>query len=210
MLKKSQYTIYGPPKAKARPRAARHGDGVRVYNSQKMEMGLDRIEVMQQMRSHGHLQRLREPISVSMRFHMGGANKVQTRRLNGRGKPNKPDIDNLAKYYLDVLNELVYDDDRFITELWCEKIFSDKPKVEIWVNPAGGKMINEHVMTVKNELSLEELNYMVRKANRLGKRDRELIRCFMEEDDEGKHYYFECEGMKPLAKEKVDEDNSNP
>lgn len=200
MLKKTMYTVYGPPKAKARPRAAMHGKTVRVYNGQKNEMAMDRIEIMRQMRSYGHLKRLREPISVSIRFHMGKANKFDRERLKGSPKPTKPDIDNLAKYYLDVMNELVYDDDRYITELWCEKLYSVKPKVEIWVNPIGDKMINEHVMTVKNELSLEDINYMARKANRLGKRERDLVRCFMEEDDEGKHYYFECEGMKPLKK----------
>ena len=57
-------------------------------------------------------------------------------------------------------------------------------------------MINEHAITVKKNLSLEDLNYIIRKANRLGQLDRVLIRVYMQEDDEGKHYYFECEGPK--------------
>jgi len=139
---------------------------------------------------------------------MGGAAKRGTERLNAKPKTTKPDIDNMAKYYLDVMNDLVYDDDRFVTELWCEKLYSVKPKVEIYITPIGGKMINEHVTSTK-ELTIEDLNYMVRKANRLGLRDRQLIRLFMEEDDEGKHYYFECEGLKPPRKESANEDDDS-
>lgn len=206
MLKKTKFVLYGQPKSKQRPRAVRHGVAVRIYNGQAKEMGLDRSEIMRQMRDHGNLQRLREPLSVSLRFHMGGAAKSNLKSYIGRPRMTKPDLDNMAKYYLDVMNDLVYEDDRFISELWCEKVFSEKKKVEIYVSPIGEKMINEHVVTAHDELSIDDLNYMARKANRLGLRDRKLIRCFMEQDDEGKHYYFECEGMKPIkGSESIDE-----
>lgn len=57
-------------------------------------------------------------------------------------------------------------------------------------------MINEHALTAKKDLSIEDLNYMVRKANKLGRSNREIVRVFVQEDDEGKHYYFECEALK--------------
>ena len=57
-------------------------------------------------------------------------------------------------------------------------------------------MINEHALMIKYDITLEDVNYMVRKANRLGLGKRELVRVFMQEDNEGKHYYFECEGVK--------------
>jgi len=207
MLKKTKFILYGKPKSKNRPRAAKYGDSVRIYSDQTKEQAHDKSELMRQMRDLGYLQRLREPISVTMRFHMGKAGRAGTGYLNGQPKPTKPDIDNMAKWYLDVMNDLIFDDDRFVTELWCEKLYSVKPKVELYITPIGDKMINEHVTSTK-ELTIEDLNYMVRKANRLGLRDRQLIRLFMEEDDEGKHYYFECEGLKPPRQDSTDENES--
>lgn len=57
-------------------------------------------------------------------------------------------------------------------------------------------MVNEHAITVRDKIRIEELNYMLRKANLLGIKNRKLSRCFVQEDDEGQHYYFECEAMK--------------
>jgi hypothetical protein len=80
--------------------------------------------------------------------------------------------------------------------MWSEKRYSTNPRVEITIESIGEDMINEHAITVQGEIGLEDLNYMVKKANRLGRTGRELIRVFSQEDNEGKHYYFEVEGMK--------------
>lgn len=208
IAKKTSFVVQGKPKAQSRPRFVpiKRKSGrvdVRVYDERATDKGIDRIQLMQQLRSQGLLRRFSGPIAIEMRFYMPKL-KSYAKRLLNTPFDKKPDIDNLVKYYLDVMNDLIFNDDRQVTELWCEKIYSDTPKVEITITPKGGDMINEHVTTVKTELSLEDLNYMVRKANRLGMKDRQLIRCFMEEDDEGKHYYFECEGMKERASENED------
>lgn len=57
-------------------------------------------------------------------------------------------------------------------------------------------MINEHAITFKGEITIEELGYMVKKANRIGKSGRDLVRVFIQEDEEGKHVYFEVEALK--------------
>jgi Holliday junction resolvase RusA-like endonuclease len=43
----------------------------------------------------------------------------------------KPDIDNLLKFYLDVMNEIVYEDDRQITYASVKKYYNHKPRIEI-------------------------------------------------------------------------------
>ncbi|MFO7745448.1 MAG: hypothetical protein R6V36_08695 [Psychroflexus sp.] len=57
-------------------------------------------------------------------------------------------------------------------------------------------MINEHAITYKDKLSCEDLNYLAKKANKLGKLGREIARVFCQEDDEGMHVYFEVEALK--------------
>lgn len=59
-----------------------------------------------------------------------------------------------------------------------------------------GVMINEHALTFKGEITVEDLIYMVKKAHRIGKSGRDLIRVFVQEDEEGKHVYFEVEALK--------------
>lgn len=55
-------------------------------------------------------------------------------------------------------------------------------------------MIHEHAVTAKDEINIEQLNYLVKKANKLGMNNRMIVNVTMEQDDEGKHYYFLCEG----------------
>jgi len=45
----------------------------------------------------------------------------------------KPDIDNLAKFYLDCCNEIIYSDDQKITKLHMTKIYSQNPRTEIHI-----------------------------------------------------------------------------
>ena len=95
------------------------------------------------------------------------------------------------------MNKLIFEDDSLITELYCVKRYSNTPKTTIRLKEhKAGKMIKEHATTVKGEITMEHLEYMVKKSNRLGLKNREIFRVFMEEDSDGKHIYFECEGMK--------------
>lgn len=62
-------------------------------------------------------------------------------------------------------------------------------------------MIIEHAITVKDHISAQDLDYMVKKANTLGIKNRKIHRVFSNEDEEGKHYYYEVDGMEPLHPE---------
>lgn len=57
-------------------------------------------------------------------------------------------------------------------------------------------MVNEHAITIKDKMSIEDINYIIRKANRLGLRDREVTRVFSRSDEHGAHIYFECDSLK--------------
>ena len=64
-------------------------------------------------------------------------------------------------------------------------------------------MITEHALTVKEEMTASQLEYLVKKANKLGKLGRDVVRVYSQEDGEGKHIYFECEGIKPCSWKEV-------
>ncbi len=188
------------PVAKMRPRFKRLGSKVITFDAQKEQSRTARCLLIQEMAQISHLRLLESSLSVQMTFHTPIPNSwSQKRRKSVLGKPDarRPDCDNYIKFYLDIMNNLIYRDDNQVTELWCEKKYSDRPRVEIFIiEKKEGNMVNEHVITVKENLTLEDLNYMSRKANRLGVSHREIVRVYMEEDDEGKHYYFEVEAMK--------------
>lgn len=56
-------------------------------------------------------------------------------------------------------------------------------------------MIQEHAKTYKDRLTIADLDYMVKKANRLGKNGREVLRIYQQEDADGFHVYFEVTGL---------------
>ena len=59
----------------------------------------------------------------------------QASALRGEIKPTaKPDADNLLKALLDALNELAYDDDRYIYKIDVERIYSDRPRTEVVIS----------------------------------------------------------------------------
>lgn len=52
-------------------------------------------------------------------------------------------------------------------------------------------MLTEHAITYRERVTIQDLDYLVKKANRLGKSGREVVRVYQEEDSEGYHVYFE-------------------
>jgi len=52
-------------------------------------------------------------------------------------------------------------------------------------------MRHEHAITYQGYLGIADLDYIARKANKLGKFGKELIRVHEEKDDEGTHVYFD-------------------
>ena len=126
-----EMTIMGNPITKLRPRFTKVG---RAYDSQKLEKQATRCLIMQEMAKNRQIRRLRDAISIEMTFHTPvpkSWSKKKAMAVLGMPDTRKPDIDNYAKFLLDVMNNLVYDDDSQVTTLWCEKKYSDKPRVEI-------------------------------------------------------------------------------
>lgn len=57
-------------------------------------------------------------------------------------------------------------------------------------------MLHEHAITYQDRLSVADLDYIAKKANKLGRCGREVVRVHEETDSEGTHVYYDVTGMK--------------
>lgn len=163
----------------------------------------------EEMRQNGFKLIQDQPIEMTLINHTAipaSCSKKRLNELDGKFCITRPDIDNYIKFYADVLNGIAYNDDRQIVRLYSEKLYSKNPRVEITITQLGETMINEHAITItpptdpsRHEFSPEQLNYLVKKANRLGLQKRQIYRVFTQEDEEGYHVYFETEALSNKA-----------
>lgn len=56
-------------------------------------------------------------------------------------------------------------------------------------------MLHEHAITYQEKLSIADLEYIIKKSNKLGRAGREVVRVHEECDSEGTHVYFDVTGM---------------
>jgi Holliday junction resolvase RusA-like endonuclease len=127
--------IPGKPIAKKRPRFARRGKFVTTYNDQETEEGKVLWEIRQQRKD----KRFKGPLFIDIWFGMPIPKNTPKKRLQAilDGKEphiKKPDLDNLIKFYLDVMNQEVFEDDKQIYSIWATKGYADNPRTEIRIN----------------------------------------------------------------------------
>lgn len=56
-------------------------------------------------------------------------------------------------------------------------------------------MLHEHALTYNENLSVADLDYLAKKANKLGRAGREVLRVHEEKDADGTHVYFDVTGL---------------
>lgn len=56
-------------------------------------------------------------------------------------------------------------------------------------------MLHEHAITYQGSVSIADLDYLAKKANRLGKVGRSVVNVREESDAEGTHVYFDVIGV---------------
>jgi len=131
------YTVYGEPVGKGRPRFARRGNFVSTYTPQKTKSYEDEIRMMAKA-AMGSTELLETPVTVAIYIRVGipASFSKQKRKdaLAGIIKPTKkPDLDNIAKCFLDSMNEIVYLDDKQVVNLHVTKVYAETPAVEVMV-----------------------------------------------------------------------------
>jgi len=135
------FTVYGPPQGKARPRFRKIGNFVQTYTPAKTKSYEDEIKMFAKA-AMGATEPLETPVEVFLYIRNTVPASYSKKRteacLSGQEKPiNKTDIDNIAKAFLDGMNGIVYKDDRQVVELHAKKTYSEIAAVEV--------LVKEHV-----------------------------------------------------------------
>lgn len=107
-----------------------------------------------------------EPLEVEMTFHMSFPKKLNRDQINAFkwGIENyslKPDLDNLAKFYLDCMNEIIYNDDCQVKKLVLNKIYSDIPKTVIEIKKTKEFFMDKKTKKIISQFSPNELNNLI-------------------------------------------------
>lgn len=116
------------PIPQARPRVTRYG----TFDPHHDKNNWIKFLISQQYKEEV----LTCPISVEMLFYLPipkSTSKKKTALMldNDIKHIKKPDLDNLAKKYLDCMNSIVFKDDSLIYKLTISKRYSQHPKTEI-------------------------------------------------------------------------------
>jgi Holliday junction resolvase RusA-like endonuclease len=119
--------IEGKPIAKKRPRFVRRGKFVTTYSAQKEEEATVKAIIAAQVNKM-----LEGAIEVDIIFWMP-IPKATTKKMRATMyyHTKKPDIDNLAKFYMDCMNGIVWNDDAQVVCLTATKYYSEYPNVAI-------------------------------------------------------------------------------
>lgn len=191
-----RFVIPGKPIAQARPRLARKG---RAFNCQKKEKDFVRCIIQQQMANKRILRLFKGPISFDATFYTSTPSSWSQKRRKsvfGNWDTSRPDIDNFEKFAIDAFSGVLFEDDNQVCETYCRKKYAEKPRTEVYINLFGEEMITEHAITSKQALTLADIEYLVKKANRIGMNGRKVVGVTMSEDEEGAHYFFECDEIR--------------
>ena len=134
-------TILGDPQTQPRPRAYVRGKHAGIYNPNSKEKATVEALIHDQRPDKP----LTDPLDIRMLFwfkrpgnHFGsrkGEKYLKDSSPHWRAK--KPDIDNVAKFYMDVMNTVFFEDDAQVVRLTLEKRYvpaGDPPMTIIYIS----------------------------------------------------------------------------
>ena len=128
------FTIPGSPIAQKRPRFSRFKNRVIVYDDQKDDKKNLKYFYLKELTKKGIHSAFSENLEVKFQFFtplQKNFSKKKKLSLEGAFNPQRPDLDNYVKFYLDSMNNIVFKDDNQVVSICCEKRFSDIPRTEI-------------------------------------------------------------------------------
>ena len=130
--------IPGKPIAKKRPRFARRGKFVMTYNDQETEEGRVVLEMRQAVK-----ELISCPVFIDIVFyfqrpksHYGtGKNSKKVKESAPAHHTKKPDLDNLIKFYLDCMNNVMLSDDSTVVSIYAQKFYTEgEPRTMITIS----------------------------------------------------------------------------
>ena len=132
-----QFIIYGQPISKMRARTVKRGSYTQTYDPQTKEKNEVHLQLLAQAIDQGFRHPTQARYRVEFEFHMSTpkslSQSAQKILLWTQYPAKKPDLDNLAKFYLDAANGALWTDDEQIVQASILKLYSEKPKTIIRV-----------------------------------------------------------------------------
>jgi Holliday junction resolvase RusA-like endonuclease len=134
------FQVEGDPKGKGRPRFSRVGSFTKVYTD-KQTLGYEAKIAHFAKQAIGSTEPLKTAVSVYLYVRLPIPQSYSKKRreacLNGFELPcKKPDIDNIAKTYLDAMNGVIFVDDTQVIDLHVKKVYAEKAGVDVMVTEA--------------------------------------------------------------------------
>ena len=131
------FQVEGDPKGKGRPRFSRAGKFTRVYTD-KQTQDYEILIKSFAAEAMGSTDPLETAVSVFLYVRLAVPQSYSKKRteacLSGLEQPcKKPDIDNIAKTYLDAMNEVIFKDDTQVIDLHVKKVYSAVAGVNVMV-----------------------------------------------------------------------------
>ena len=131
------FEVPGDPKGKGRPRFARIGTFTKVYTD-KQTLNYEEHIALMAKKAIGASDPLKRPVIVCLYVRLPIPKSYSKSRakacLEGLERPcKKPDIDNIAKSYLDAMNGIIFLDDTQVVELNVKKVYSAVSGVDVLV-----------------------------------------------------------------------------
>ena len=131
------YMVEGNPVGKGRPRFAKRGRFVSTYTPTKTR-DYESIIKDAAKQAMGNSAPLETPVTVAIYITVPIPTSYSKKRteacLKGSERQiKKPDIDNIAKCFLDAMNEIVYLDDTQVLTLHVTKVYGTVGMVEVMV-----------------------------------------------------------------------------
>lgn len=127
-----RFSVPGEPKGKGRPRFSNAGKYVKTYTPHDTVVyeNLVRLSYTQAHPKVKLTGALRAEIRAYFPIPASVSKKKREAMIAGKVRYTKKiDADNLAKAVLDALNNVAYDDDKQIVELFVSKDYSEEPQV---------------------------------------------------------------------------------
>jgi Holliday junction resolvase RusA-like endonuclease len=131
------FQVEGDPKGKGRPRFSRVGNFTKVYTD-KQTLTYEAMISTFAKQAMGGTEPLKAPVSVFLYVRLPIPQSYPKKRreacLSGAEKPcKKPDIDNIAKTYLDAMNGVIFVDDTQVIDLHVKKLYATDSGVDVMV-----------------------------------------------------------------------------
>jgi|SRR5690606_31633029 len=133
-----EFVVYGEPLAQGRPRATSVNGHVRMYDPKKSRDYKNYIRLAASEYAPDKL--LEGPIALELRVYRPIPKSFSRRKTelaeNGDIRPTtKPDVDNYVKSVKDALKNVIWKDDSQVVRILVEKFYSQKPRIEIVIEP---------------------------------------------------------------------------